>query len=433
MTLGTSRSVVMAEIAAPAFSLWIIKTAILMSFGIISFMTFSLSDPIACQHSEKLTQLIRQEIACSGGFLSFARFMERALYAPGLGYYSGGLPKLGREGDFVTAPEMSPLFAKAIAKQCQQVLEAISLNGTLSSEQYAGEILEFGAGSGMFAKDLLLELEKLNALPAHYYILEISADLRERQKKLFAEHIPQLLGRIHWLNTLPAKKINGVIFANEVLDAFPVHLFKIEETEIKERCVTWKNDQFAWVLMPPTTAELKSALEKLKQECHLAGPYESEIRLMLSAWIRSVVSILNEGIILLLDYGYGRKEYYHPDRTMGTLMCYSKHQAHASPLERVGLQDITAHVDFTCLIESVDLTECSLAGFTTQADFLIGCGLLSIAQADNITEPYQQYQQAQVIKKLVFPGEMGEIVKVMALSKRSSVPLLGFTVKTPRF
>jgi SAM-dependent MidA family methyltransferase len=393
-------------------------------------MKLPIPDTHACEHSEQLTQFIREEIAGSLGLMSFARFMELALYAPGLGYYSAGQHKLGKQGDFVTAPEISPLFAKSIARQCQQVLDVIS--SKQGSNEQNGDILEFGAGSGIFAKDLLLELEKLNALPACYFILERSADLRERQKALFVKSIPHLIERIQWLDALPKKKINGIIFANEVMDAFPVHLFKINETGIKERCVTWKNDQFEWELVDPTILELKTAVEKIKQACHLENPYESEINLMLAPWIQSVVSILNTGIILLLDYGYGQKEYYHPDRTMGTLMCYYQHRSHANPLKQVGLQDITAHVDFTRLIESVDLNDCSLAGFTTQVDFLIACGLLSIAEQENITDPLQQYHQAQAIKKLILPGEMGELIKVLALQKGVAVPLLGFSLRDRR-
>lgn len=393
-------------------------------------MKLPIPDTHACEHSEQLTQFIRQEIADSLGLISFARFMELALYAPGLGYYSAGQHKLGKQGDFVTAPEISPLFAKSIARQCHQVLKAIS-SKNVSNEQN-GDILEFGAGSGIFAKDLLLELEKLNALPAQYFILERSADLRERQRVLFIKSIPHLLERIQWLDTFPEKKINGIIFANEVMDAFPIHLFKINETGIKERAVIWKDDQFAWEWVDPTSLELKTAVEKIQQEYRLENPYEFEINLMLSPWIQSVVSMLNTGIILLLDYGYGQKEYYHPDRTMGTLMCYYQHRAHANPLERVGLQDITAHVDFTRLVESVDLNDCSLAGFTTQADFLLACGLLSIAEQENMTDPLQQYNQSQAIKKLILPGEMGELIKVMALQKGFAEPLLGFSLRDRR-
>jgi SAM-dependent MidA family methyltransferase len=386
-------------------------------------MQLPLPDPIALQHSHKLSELIRQEMQQAGGRLSFARFMELALYAPGLGYYSAGQHKLGAGGDFVTAPEISPLFARSIARQCQQVLTEIA----------EGEMLELGAGSGVFAKDILLELEKLNVLPVNYYILETSADLRERQQQLFEKYIPHLLNRIHWLNVLPEKKINGIIFANEVLDALPTHLFMIDENELgKERCVVWENDRFVWQLTDPTMPVLREELEKLKQNYQLPAHYQSEINLMQPAWVNSMVACLNSGIILLLDYGYGGAEYYHPDRTMGTLMCYYQHRKHDNPLDLVGLQDVTAHVDFTRLIENVNLAECSLAGFTTQADFLLACGLLTLAEQENITDPLQQYKLSQVIKKLILPGEMGEIVKVMALRKNFSAPLLGFLLNDRR-
>lgn len=383
-------------------------------------MKLPIPDLIALEHSNKLTQRIRQEISLVNGVLNFERFMELALYAPGLGYYSAGQYKLGEYGDFLTAPHISPLFAKSIARQCQQVFMEIP----------SADILELGAGSGLFAKDLLLALEKLNALPRKYFILEVSADLRERQNALFVESIPHLVHCIHWLDSLPSQSINGVIFANEVLDALPVRLFYIDEEGIKERCVTWRDDQFAWQLIP-ANFDFKQKILPLLQNDILRLPYQSELNVRLTAWVQSIVSVLNAGIILLLDYGYSRAEYYHPDRQMGTLMCFYQHTRHDNPLELIGLQDITAHVDFTRVIESVDLSECSLAGFTTQADFLLSCGLLSIAEQESleICDPLQQYKQAQAIKKLILPGEMGELVKAIALSKQFSVPLLGFQFK----
>ncbi|MBV8803032.1 MAG: SAM-dependent methyltransferase [Gammaproteobacteria bacterium] len=383
------------------------------------FMKLPISDPVALEHSNKLTKFIRQEMSRENDILNFERFMELALYAPGLGYYSAGQHKLGEFGDFLTAPHISPLFAKSIARQFQQILLEIP----------DGDILELGAGTGLFAKDLLLELEKLNILPKQYFILEVSADLRERQKKLLVESIPHLIHRIQWLDALPSHKINGIIFANEVLDALPVRLFHINEQGINERCVTWRNNQFAWQFIP-ADFDFKQKIQPLLQNISKI-PYESELNVRLFAWVQSILSVLNAGIILLLDYGYTRAEYYHPDRQMGTLMCFLQHKKHDNPLDLVGLQDITAHVDFTRVIESVSLDECSLAGFTTQADFLLSCGLLSIAEKE-ISSPLSQYKQAEAIKKLIFPGEMGELIKVMALSKQVSVPLVGFQFKDRR-
>jgi SAM-dependent MidA family methyltransferase len=371
-------------------------------------------------HSNKLIQFIRHEISQADEAISFARFMELVLYAPGLGYYSAGQPKLGKEGDFVTAPEISPLFAQCVAQQCQQVLPELGKKAA---------ILELGAGSGVFAKDLLLELEKLNSLPEHYFILEISAELRHRQEKLLFTHCPHLLPRIVWLNAFPGIAINGIIIANEVLDALPVHCFQIHKTGLKERCVTWQEDHFTWQLRPPTTPELTQRVESLQQNTILPENYKSELRLMLPAWINSLATILEKGIILLFDYGYGETEYYHPARSMGTLMCYYQHYKHDDPFKLIGLQDITAHVDFTSIIESASNAHCALAGYTTQAAFLLACGLLELVKN---TSPLAQFQQGQDIKKLIFPAQMGELIKVMAISKNYAKPLCGFPLPDRR-
>jgi SAM-dependent MidA family methyltransferase len=370
------------------------------------------------EHSQKLTTKIRQEITRSGGGISFAQFMELALYAPGLGYYAAGKHKLGPKGDFLTAPEISPLFAKSIARQCQQISEQLS----------SYDILEFGAGSGVFAKDILIALEEMGAMPEHYYILEVSAELRDRQQRLLQSSFPQYISRIQWLDHLPSSPIQGVIFANEVMDALPVHSFDIQHDTIKERFVVWQNEQFCWESGEPVTPGLKQLCEALRETYALPNGYQSEIHLFLSAWIQSVADLLKKGVILLIDYGYGRAEYYHPDRSMGTLMCYYQHQKHDNPLILVGLQDVTAHVDFTTVIESADAFGCKLAGFTTQAAFLTACGLLEIAEKETHLSAKEKFQQGQAIKKLLFPSEMGEIIKVMALSKAWDVPLVGFSL-----
>src|SRR3990167_4965093 len=309
--------------------------------------------------NKALTDFICKEIAASGGTLSFASFMELALYTPKLGYYASTLP-FGKDGDFVTSPEISPLFAKCIAEQCQAIL----------TECCDGDIVEIGGGSGIFAKDILLALQKLKSLPARYFILEISATLRERQQELLQLACPDLYSRVIWIDTLPAA-FNGIIFANEVLDALPTHCFRIEENGIKERCVSWNKDHFEWQLTEPKTLELTKQVEAILKNNLLPVGYESEINLMLPTWIRSLADALKKGVILLFDYGYGRAEYYHPDRKQGTLRCYFKHHAHDNPLIFVGLQDITAHVDFTTVIESAAATGLELAGFTTQTSFLL--------------------------------------------------------------
>lgn len=372
-------------------------------------------DPSAKAHSEKLYALIKDEIMKHGGAITFARFMELALFAPQLGYYMADHKRFGEKGDFVTAPELSPLFAKTIAKQCQQILMHLP----------QGDILELGAGSGVFAKDLLLELQRLNALPTHYYILEISPALRAQQKKLLKTSCPDLCERVIWLDALPTH-MTGIIIANEVLDALPVHLFRVINDEIKERFVAYDQGQFVW-----QDQDSHDDLKKLLQDFRFQNEYESEINLMLPRFITSLANSLKQGVILLLDYGYGREEYYHPDRTMGTLKCYYQHHTHDNPFILVGLQDITAHVDFTVVVESACDAGLSLAGYTTQAAFLLALGLLQLAENENISE-LERIQQNQAIKKLTLPAHMGEAIKVMALSKQFAEPLLGFALQDRR-
>lgn len=382
-------------------------------------MTLPIPDATAIAHSKALTDFIRQDIIKSGGSITFARFMEKVLYEPGLGYYSAGAHKLGKGGDFVTAPEISPLFAQCVARQIQEVLIKL---GT-------GDILEIGAGSGTFAKDLLRELKILGNLPENYYILEISADLRERQKKLLKQHCPEFLKHVIWLDSLPEEFV-GVIFANEVMDAMPVNCFEISRG-ITERSVTWQSNQFSWILTQPSS-ELVERVQLIQDI--LPEGYQSEANLMLPTWIQSLGNSLKKGLILLLDYGYGRNEYYHPQRTHGTLKCFYQQHHHNNPFVYIGLQDITAHVDFTTVAESAitgNLKGLSVKGFTTQAGFLLACGLLEIAEKNQV-DTVTQYHQAQAIKTLTLPSEMGELIKAIALTKGLDTPLLGFSLQDRR-
>jgi SAM-dependent MidA family methyltransferase len=383
-------------------------------------MKLPIPDKTALAHSEKITHFIRQQIADKGGFISFAQFMEYALYAPGLGYYSAGSHKLGKGGDFITAPEMSPLFAQCIAKQCEQIL----------AELKTGDILEIGAGSGIFAKDLLLALEKSQQLPEHYFILEVSAELRERQMQFLKSACPQLFSRIQWLDTLPVQ-LNGIIFANEVMDAMPVNCFEMDASGIKERCVAWKNNAFAWHLAQPTTPEVTEQLDILQQEFDFDIGYQSELNSRLPAWISSLADCLQKGMILLFDYGYGRNEYYHPDRRQGTLMCFYQHHHHDNPFILMGLQDITAHVDFTAVIESAMDMGLKFGGYTTQTSFLLACGLLELANQNQLSD-IEYYEQNQAIKKLTLPSQMGELIKVMGLTKEIDLSLIGFELHDRR-
>jgi len=386
-----------------------------------------LPDAIARAHSERLASLIRGEIEANGGRISFARYMELALYAPGLGYYSAGARKFGAAGDFVTAPEISPLFARCVARQCEEVLRALG----------QGNILEIGAGSGIMACDILRALEQQDCLPEHYYILEVSAELRERQYTTLQREIPTLLGRVSWLDALPLSGWRGVIVANELLDAMPVHRFQIEQNGVRELCVAGQESKFVWqsaALTDPALAVCIEAIEKDLSDhgAGLAPGYESEINLAATAWIHSIAAMLEAGLLLIVDYGYPRHEYYHAQRSNGTLMCHYRHRAHADPLILPGLQDITAHIDFTALADAADAAGLTVAGYTTQAAFLLACGIAELAVDLELEDARERVTRAQQIKKLTLPSEMGELFKVIALTRTIDMPLLGFNLQDLR-
>jgi SAM-dependent MidA family methyltransferase len=344
------------------------------------------------RHSLKLTDQIHQLISKRGGWISFAQFMHMALYQPGLGYYVSGLRKFGAGGDFVTAPEISPLFSRCLAQHCIETFEAID----------QPSILEFGAGSGVMAADILLFLEEKNSLPEQYLILEISPDLQQRQKELLQERCPHLLEKVQWLNALP-KDFCGVVLANEVLDAMPVHLFENTDSGMRERGVVSDGEGFSWGLRD----WMKPALD-----VELAAGYQSEINLALKPWLADLSQAIEKAVVVLIDYGFTQGEYYHPQRHMGTLMCHYRHLAHPDPLVLVGLQDITAHVDFTAVENAAVDCGFEVSGFMTQAEYLMGMGLLEQAKA---LDAVAQYEQAQAMKTLLMPGEMGELFKVIVL------------------
>lgn len=366
-------------------------------------------DAEALRHSQSLAAHIREEIARAGGWIDFARYMHLALYAPGLGYYSGGAQKFGAAGDFVTAPEMSPLFAQGLARQAAQVIG-----------ETEGDVLELGAGTGRLAAESLLELQRLGSLPQRYRILEVSAHLRAVQQQTLSQRLPpELFAKVEWLDALP-DSFRGLVLGNEVLDALPVHIVGRHEG-LFERGVRCDGEALVWADQEGISANLAAAVSGLS----LPDSYLTEVCPSATALLASLAEMLESGLILLIDYGFPRREYYHPQRDQGTLMCHYRHHAHNDPFLYPGLQDITAHVDFTTVAEAGVAKGLRLSGYTTQAQFLINCGitdLLSHVPADS-TAYLPLVSQAQ---KLLSPAEMGELFKVLALGKGDDAPLLGF-------
>ncbi|MGH8657535.1 MAG: class I SAM-dependent methyltransferase [Gammaproteobacteria bacterium] len=365
-----------------------------------------------------LTAALRLAATQEGGSLSMARFMEICLYEPQWGYYTSGRVKFGREGDFVTAPELTPLFARCIARQIVQVLEASD-----------GEhILEIGAGSGLLAAELMNSLRELDRLPTGYYLFDLSEALREQQARTLQALIPDLFSRFVWLDRLPAPAISGAIIANEVLDALPVHCFSVEHGVIRERRVVWRGNGFGWradALFPPSAeARIERLLRALPAP--LENGYASEINLGLHAWFFTCYSSLARGALFCVDYGYPRAEYYHPQRHQGTLICHYRHRAHNDPLILLGLQDISSFVDFTAAADAACIAGFRLAGYASQAHFLLSCGIDQVLEHCQNRTPARYLRDAQQAKSLLLPGEMGERFKVLALTKNMEQPLLGF-------
>ena len=379
-----------------------------------------LPDADAQRASAALVNRIRDEISGAGGWIGFDRFMEMALYTPGLGYYSGGAHKFGAAGDFVTAPELTPIFAQTLAAQARQIL-ALS----------APHVIEVGAGSGRLAVDLLLELELRGGLPDSYRILDLSGELRERQRATLAARAPHLLPRVDWLDRLP-ERFDGLVLANELLDAMPVHLVcwgdgdSGDSAGICERGVAWRDGAFAWQDRPAHGRVLEQA-RRIAAEYAPPPGYLSEVGLATGDWTTAWGNILGCGALLLIDYGFPRHEFYHPQRSSGTLMCHYRHHAHGEPFFLPGLQDITAHVDFTAIVESGYEAGLDLLGYTTQAAFLLNNGVTEILARTPVEDSARYLPQAQAVQKLVSPAEMGELFKVMALGKGIGQMLDGFS------
>jgi SAM-dependent MidA family methyltransferase len=374
--------------------------------------------PEQASHSALVAEAVRASIEAQGGWLAFDDYLRVVLYAPGIGYYSAGSVKFGPSGDFVTAPELSGLFARCLANQCAPLLKSLG-----------GEILELGAGTGRMAAGLLTRLAELGEVPKRYCILEPSADLRARQAQTL-QTLPEPLGsRVEWLDTLPETPIAGLVLANEVLDALPFRRFVIRDARSLERGVGLSAAGEFIDADRPAGGELRAELARLAP----AGwppRYESELCPMVEPWIDSIAQSLARGVLLLIDYGLPRHEYYHPQRARGTLRCHFRHRAHDDPLIYPGLQDITAWVDFTRVAEAGVDARLEVAGYCTQAAFLLANGIeAEVAAARDELERARLASQAQ---SLLLPGEMGERFKVMALTRDFDEPMQGFTLQDLR-
>lgn len=368
----------------------------------------------AVEQSARLVRSITESIAAAGGWIPFSRYMELALYSPGLGYYSGGARKFGPGGDFITAPELTPLFGQALAAQVEQVMRAS-----------AAHVIEAGAGTGLLATDLLLELERRECLPETYGILELSGELRERQFDLLAAKAPRLASRVRWLDALP-ERFSGALVANEVLDVMPVHLVVSRPEGLFERGVTVDPSGMLRWADSPASGAVAEAAHSLDLPLPESGEYVTELNLAARAWVGEWAQRLERGALLLVDYGYPRAEYYLPSRSNGTLLCYYRHHAHADPFLWPGLNDITAFVDFTSVAEAAFDAGLDVLGYTNQAAFLFNCGLLECLARRGPETSADYIRAARAAQRLTTPQEMGELFKVLALGKGIAEPLLGF-------
>jgi SAM-dependent MidA family methyltransferase len=337
--------------------------------------------------------------------------MHLALYAPGLGYYSAGSTKLGAAGDFVTGPEISPLFGRCIARQVEELLR-----------EGFDHVLELGGGSGALAAHMLQAHARSGLLPGRYSILEPSAELRERQRAHIAAAVPELAERVEWIDSLPSGA-RAVVLGNEVLDAIPTHVVRVRDGMIEELGIALAGDGESFEReYQPAGGTLLEAARLLA----LPEGYEAEINLRSRALVSSLGAAIDRGVVLLVDYGYSSPEYYHPQRSRGTLMCHYRHRAHEDPLILPGLQDITAHVDFTAMADAALEGGMSVLGYTTQADFLVNCGIAEMLAEADAMDLRAYVPLAGAAQKLLAASQMGERFKVIALGKNVEHPLIGF-------
>ena len=371
----------------------------------------------AGRHSAAVTRYIRDRIKDAGGVLPFDEYMEAVLYAPGLGYYAAGSRKFGPGGDFVTAPELGPLFGQCLAREVGPVLA--------SFEQAC--VLEFGAGSGALAVSLIEALSTLDQLPERYCILEISPDLRERQRKRLEPIANQHGLHIEWLERMPETPLEGVILANEVVDAFPVTRFRVVNGKPVRAGVCIDGDGFAWD-WTDDLGDDQSTMNIVRQY-QLKEGYISEVCPRTRAWMGALASALQRGVVLVIDYGFPAAEYYLPERSEGTLRCHYQHQAHNDPLIYPGIQDVTSHVDFSALADAGRESGLEVLGYTSQEAYLLALGLLELAAPQPNDDERQILKTAAEVKELILPSQMGEAFKVMAFGKQADKPLQGFKLR----
>ena len=376
-----------------------------------------LPDAQALAHSASVADAVRAAMGANGGWLSFAAYMQIVLYAPGLGYYVAGARKFGEAGDFVTAPELTPLYGRSLAVQLAPILQ----HGD-------GDLLELGAGTGHLAADLLQPLHDAMPVDWRYRILEPSPDLRDRQRATINRRAAALASRVAWLDTLP-ERISGAILMNEVLDALPVHVVARRGAEWFERGVAEHGSGFRFEDRSLADGPL---LELAQQRFPEAGDYESELNPSAEALIETLGRRLESGAIVAVDYGFPRHEYYHPQRASGTLIGHYRHRAHVDPFLWPGLSDLTAHVDFTAIAEAGVRAGLQVAGFTTQAAFLLGCGILDRLGEVGVPDSHAYIREASAVQKLLSPAEMGELFKVIALARGEAIGWPGFAVADMR-
>lgn len=356
------------------------------------------------QHGVTITDALKQKIESAGGCISFADFMQFALYEPELGYYVSGGHKLGTGGDFITAPMISPLFSACLGNHCAQ--------------SKPKQILELGAGTGDMAIGIMQRLATLERLPENYFILEVSPDLQQRQKYYLKEKLSaDLYARVQWLDRLPENQsFNGIILANEVIDAMAVERVRLKNGQWEQQIIHHDGDSFKEDFQTINAAELQTAVDELPSD--LTDGYLTEVNTWIKPWIKSLAQCLQSGNITLIDYGFLRNEYYHPQRHMGTLKCHFQHQSFDDPLQHIGLQDITAHVDFSTVGESAEAAGLQVVDYCNQAEFLIDCGLTDLLA--EVTDRGEYERLLPGIQQLTLPQEMGELFKVMCLSAGGS-------------